>query len=216
MRGFFVGVLCTLGLGTLAWDYLSGGISSTVIGNLLAKQPQVSTQTQVIEVKYLQNLFEVATIEYQTVSIGEAKEERNIPVLGNQTTATLSYLAVANVKAGVRLDQLKAEDILAQGNLIKVTLPAPEILNVTLNEQKSKVLASMTLIQSTSLEQQARQDAIAKIKEELCGSDLLAKANTQAKVAIANLLQGMAPEKSIDVIVTEPRPCSLPSSEPAQ
>ncbi len=120
-------------------------------------------------------------------------EEGDIPYI-NQKSFSMIY--DAHIKAGIDLSQAKVE---VNGKKIKVTVPAPEIQDITIDSDSLEFYdEKLALFNWTDREdtakamEYAKQDAAAKAAE----SDILTQASAQAQTVIETLITPLADTKS--------------------
>lgn len=103
----------------------------------------------------------------------------------------LLLIATGDVVAGIDLQNVQQNDIELVDGHVTLRLPAPEILNVILNEPQTRVYDRKTGILSRprdNLESEARKKAIEQIRESACGGRILDKATENAVNLIVRLL----------------------------
>ena len=127
-----------------------------------------------------------------------------------QSEDALLLVAVANVSAGVDLQQLKADDIVAdpEKKTVKVVLPAPEVFHAELDNSKTYVHTRHTGALATrkeNLETRARQEAERTLVDAALQAGLLARASDNARRAVEGLVRGLGYEQ-VEVTVREAKP----------
>ncbi len=105
-------------------------------------------------------------------------------------------VAVADVSAGVDLQQLKADDIVANApeKRVTITLPGPEVFHAELDNSKTYVHTRRTgalASRKENLETRARQDAEHSLIEAALEAGLLSRASDNARRAVEGLLRGL-------------------------
>jgi hypothetical protein len=105
-------------------------------------------------------------------------------------------VAVADVSAGVDLQQLRADDIVAQPaeKKVAITLPAPEVFHAELDNSKTYVHTRHTgalAVRKENLETRARQEAEHSLIEAALQAGLLNRASENAKRAVEGLVRGL-------------------------
>ena len=114
----------------------------------------------------------------------------------------LLLVAVADVSAGVDLQQLKAEDIVIEGSdasdpaakRVTITLPAPEVFHAELDNSKTYVHTRRTgalAARKEDLETRARQEAERSLIEAALQAGLLNRASDNARRAVEGLVRGL-------------------------
>jgi hypothetical protein len=125
-----------------------------------------------------------------------------------QSEDAILLVAVADISAGVDLQQLRAEDVSADPaeKRVSITLPAPDVFHAELDNSKTYVHTRHTGALATrkeNLETRARQEAEASLIEAALQAGLLNRANDNARHAIEALLRGLGYEQ-VEVKVRAP------------
>ncbi|HYE22576.1 MAG TPA: DUF4230 domain-containing protein [Verrucomicrobiae bacterium] len=96
----------------------------------------------------------------------------------------LLLVAHGKVIAGLDLSSMKAEDFAGFGTNITITLPQPQILNITLDNNQTRVFdrnQGLLTKGDLNLEAEARLQAESAIKQAACDGGILTEANINAK-----------------------------------
>jgi hypothetical protein len=117
-------------------------------------------------------------------------------------------VAVADVSAGVDLQQLQADDIVADApeKRVTITLPAPEVFHAELDNSKTYVHMRHTGALATrkeNLETRARQEAERSLIEAALQAGLLKRASDNARHAVEGLVRGLGYQQ-VEVKVRPP------------
>ncbi|MEI9936699.1 MAG: DUF4230 domain-containing protein [Pseudomonadota bacterium] len=133
-----------------------------------------------------------------------------------QSEDAILLVAVADVSAGVDLQQLKSDDIVADApeKRVTITLPAPEVFHAELDNSKTYVHTRHTgalASRKENLETRARQEAEHSLIEAALQAGLLSRASDNARRAVEGLVRGLGYEQ-VEVKV---RPPALPAPVPA-
>lgn len=138
-----------------------------------------------------------------------------------QTEDAILLVAVANVSAGVDLQKLTADDIVADSEKksVKLTLPPPELFHAELDNSKTYVHTRHTGALATrqeNLETRARQEAERTLVDAALQGGLLNRASDNAKRAVEALLRGLGYEQ-VEVTVRAAASGAVPApSAPAE
>jgi len=119
-------------------------------------------------------------------------------------------VAVADISAGVDLQQLQANDLAADWaqKRVTITLPAPQVFHAELDNEKTYVHTRRTGALATrkeNLETRARQEAEHSLIEAALQAGLLNRANDNARRAVEGLVRGLGYEQ-VEVKVRAPAP----------
>lgn len=176
---FYCGVVSSA-----ASDFLAGlrGSEATRV------RPQPAVVTAVREMSRL----ETTTFHIERV-IDLSEEQSRLWGFVNAKDAIL-LVAAADVRAGVDLGKLRAEDVRADpaARSVRLTLPAPEILTTTLDGDRTYVHSRSTdvlAVRREDLETRARQEATATLREAAVAAGILEKARGGAQKAVEALLR---------------------------
>lgn len=103
-------------------------------------------------------------------------------------------VAQGTVVAGVNLEGLTKESVRIEDGVLRVTLPAPQVLNVRLDNKQTRVYdrhIGFLTKGDAQLESRARYAAENAIYEAACEADLMAKARESAQKQITKLIQAL-------------------------
>jgi len=135
-----------------------------------------------------------------------------------QSEDAIMLVAVADVSAGVDLQQLKADDIVvdAAEKRVTLTLPAPEVFHAELDNSKTYVHTRHTgalAARKENLETRARQEAEHSLIEAALQAGLLSRASENARRAVEGLVRGLG-YSQVEVSVRPPvRPSAAPAAD---
>ena len=135
-----------------------------------------------------------------------------------QTEDAILLVAVADVSAGVDLQKLTVDDVVADAEKksVKLTLPAPELFHAALDNEKTYVHTRHTGTLATrkeNLETRARQEAERTLVDAAMQAGLLNRASDNAKHAVEALLRGLGYEQ-VEIAVKAAAPGTTPSARP--
>jgi len=156
-----------------------------------------------ITIQGLVPVAELATVKYLTVA--EVRNER-IPddfrqVLG--VKEELLMLVYGDVKAGFDLGKLTQDDLQVDGQRARLVLPAPEILSVTLDQERTHVVYyrdSILMDSGVDLVQQAYQVADEAVRREAERAGILDQAAALGRAYFENHLRQLG-FTEVEVIV---------------
>lgn len=140
-----------------------------------------------------------------------------------QTEDAILLVAVANVSAGVDLQQLTEKDIVAnpEKKSVQLTLPAPEVFHAELDNSKTYVHTRHTGALATrqeNLETRARQEAERTLVDAALQAGLLERASDNARRAVEGVVRALGYQQ-VEVTVRKaaaPKPSAPAASTPAQ
>jgi len=112
-------------------------------------------------------------------------------------------IAHGEVIAGVDLSKLRDEDVKRDGDTLRITLPAPEILVSRLDNEKTRVYdrrSGLFAPESKDLESEARTQAEASIRQAACEGGILETARANAKKTVEAMIgEGVVVEVGVGV-----------------
>lgn len=195
-----------LGIGKMANNMIKG---ITQIFDHEITSPQINNSYLIV--KQVQTLSELTTTKFIMDAIVPISSSRK---LGNLVIGetNLLYVARGEVKAGLDLSKISETDVVVAGDTLKITLPAPEILDEKIDVNQSQVydydrgFLNLGPDVAPELQTQAQRQTLAKIIETACQQKILDQANEKAVILINGLMQTAGYEK-IEVKTTESQNC---------
>lgn len=156
-------------------------------------EPDVAVPTLVVN--QIQGVSDLTTAIFTMEAIVPTQQDRK---LGNVTVGTtrLLYIAQGEVRAGVDLTQISAEDVAvnAETDSVVVKIPSAEILDHNLNVEQSEVydydrgLFNLGPDVAPQLQRLAQQKTLAKVLQAACQQGILEQARDRAQLTIKELL----------------------------
>ena len=184
-----VGVVAGVGVWRSGDRFLEG---ARIMLTPAPREPQVDVRSVVVT--QLRGASELTTAIFAMEAVVPTQSDRTLAgyVIGS---TNLLYIAYGEVRAGVDLSQIAATDVQVTGDSsIQVTLPPAQILDSKLDLSKSNVFdysrgfLGLGPDAAPELQEQAQQEALAKIEEAACSEGLLAEANRRAEITVSQLL----------------------------
>lgn len=171
-------------------------------------QPPAEVSVPTLVVQQVRGASELTTAIFAMEAVVPAEQDRRV---GNFTLATtkLLYVAYGEVRAGVDLSAVAPEDVRIASDRLRVTLPAPQILDSKLDVNRSSVydydrgFLSLGPDVAPQLQTLAARQTLAKVVETACSQGILDEANTRAEVAVTQLLS-VAGDFEVEVQTTPP------------
>jgi hypothetical protein len=193
--GVLLGFLGMNGLARLAPSGMWGRVAGFIMGRPL--RIDVSSPTVVEKIRQLSRL---ETVEYSLDKIVEG--ERQSAYLPDFLAGEkLLLVAHGEVIAGIDLGQLKAGDVVVNGDAVHVRLPAAQILTTRVDNGRTRVYSRTTglLVPSDpNLESEVRLTAEQQIAQAALDDGILDKARQNARTSVTALLYGLG-FKTVDV-----------------
>ena len=191
---FLVGSSTTLVLLVL---FLSGMWETVAVNNFRSllsfslSKPQADISTMVVD--RIQNASELTTTIFAMQTVVPTSQNRTIGYWQIGTT-NLVYIAYGEVRAGVDLSQLTPENVKVTDGQVNIQLPPPQILDSKIDVDRSLVYSydqgflNLGPHVPNELQTLAQQKALTEVISAACRTGILAQANKQAQLSIANLL----------------------------
>ncbi len=157
----------------------------------------VTPDTVVLQVQKLSQLVTVRYRIQRAVGMTEAKE----PV-GEDS---ILLMVEGEVTGGVDLNNLKASDVAEDGEGLTLTLPAPSILNTSIDEKKTKVWDRHVtwwtpwVNYGPDLEHKARLKALDDMRQAALDMGILGQAKANAQSAVHDLFSALGWKANIKV-----------------
>lgn len=191
---------------TIALVFLFGiflmrfGVLDFILGG---DRPPIISLTTVLE--RVQLVSELTTVRYTYSNI--ITVERDLPpLLQALYRDRLVLVAVGHITAGIDLSKLSAGDVQVNGDIINVSIPAPELFDCFFNEPDSYVASRETGLFSapaSDLDLDARLFAIKQFRNAALERGILTEAAQEAENVLANLIGAFYPDWTVVVTVKE-------------
>lgn len=191
-------------------DRLSNSIKN--IFNLQTTNLQIKDSD--ILLKQVQSLQELTTSSYQMETIVPTHADLTLGKDWKIATTKLLYLAKGEVKAGIDLSQLNAQDIQVNQQQIIITLPPAQILDSKIDLNHSQVyhydrgFLNLGPDVAPQLQTLAQQKTLDKIVSNACEQGILNSANQKAQEVIDHILTiTHEPQVEIQIKTSAPQNC---------
>ena len=158
-----------------------------VIGPLFYEEEPAQTTTGPVVVEGVQDLNRLATVRWRE-SVIVTRESGGTELERFLAGEKVLLVATGDVEAGVDLASLGRDDVKVNGETVTISLPEPEILSVSLDEQKTGVydrdFGPLNLHPDDDLVEQARAAAVDRIEQAARDEDILDQAAQNAEDSI--------------------------------
>lgn len=154
-------------------------------------KPEVDVRSLVVT--QVRNASELTTAVFTMEAVVPTRQERRLAGYKIGTT-TLLYIAYGEVRAGVDLKDLKADDVKLVNDTIQLQLPPPRILDSKIDVNRSTVydydrgFLSLGPDVAPQLQTLAQRETLKKITAAACKEKLLEQANDRAQLVVEKLL----------------------------
>jgi hypothetical protein len=169
--------------------------------------PKVETRSVVIQ--QIRQASELTTAVFTMEAVVPTQQDAALGgvVIG---TTRLLYIARGEVRAGVDLSRLTPENIQVIGDLVRLRLPPPKLLDKKIDVARSSVYdynrgpLGLGPDVAPNLQKLAQEEALKKIQAAACSDGILEKANDRAKLAVSQLIRS----SGVKEILVETQPPS--------
>lgn len=170
-------------------------------------EPQIDARTIVLQ--RVQGLSELTTAVLAMESVVPTSRDRTLGeyVIG---TTRLLYIAHGEVRAGIDLSQLTADDIRVDEDSIQIQLPPPKILDRKIDVERSQIydydrgFLGLGPDAAAELQTLAQRETLADLVDAACDHDLLQEANARAIAVLSQLLETTNPAATIFIQTQQP------------
>jgi hypothetical protein len=173
-------------------------------------QPKPEVDVRTIVVRQVSGASELTTAVFTMESVVPTRQDMK---LGNYTvgSTTLLYIAYGEVRAGVDLKDLKADNVQIVNDTIQLQLPPPRILDSKIDVNRSSVydynrgFLGLGPDVAPQLQTIAQRETLKKILSAACSQGVLKQANERAELVVEKLLN-TAGYKQVQVKTHPPAP----------
>jgi hypothetical protein len=171
-----------------------GGQFFSDLGSMISfTQPAPKVDVTAIVINQIRGASDLTTAIFVMEAVVPTQQDW---ALGNWTVGSskLLYIAHGEVRAGVDLSKIQAQNIVVKGETIVIRLPPPQILDRKIDVNRSRVynyekgVMGLAPDISYSLQTLAQQEALSKISGAACGNGLLETANQKAELTVTRLV----------------------------
>ncbi|MBD1842904.1 DUF4230 domain-containing protein [Cyanobacteria bacterium FACHB-63] len=181
-----------------------------------AKPPEPKVETRSVVIQQVRQVSELTTAVFTMEAVVPTQQDATIAGMVIGTTKLL-YIARGEVRAGVDLSGLTAQDVKITGDTVRLQLPAPKILDKKIDVTRSSVydynrgLLGLGPDVAPNLQKLAQEEALKKIQLAACADGILDKASDRAKLAVSQVIR----ISGIKQVIVEPQSgttqdCSAP------
>ena len=179
----------------LAGIFSQGQQARQWLSNPLGFSSKVTPSGPVVLLQ-MQKLARLETAKFNGQAIVKSETKGLLPV--SIAGDSLVFMANGEVVAGVDLAKMTDTDVRVVGETVHVKLPAAEIFHTSLDSKTSEVATRQTGLFSKpdiNLETQARIESEDKLREAALQSEILKRADENARDAVRKQLEAAGVEK---------------------
>jgi hypothetical protein len=184
-----LGMIAGVGLWRSGEDFVN-----SIRAAFLPAEPVEEVDVQTVVVQQIRGASELTTAIFTMEAV--------VPTTSSRTVAnwevgktTLVYIAKGEVRAGVDLSAIAPEDVRATGDVLRVTLPAPTIIDKKIDVGRSEVFdynrgfLGLGPDRAPELQDQAQEVALQRMLLAACQQGILQQARDRAELVVGQLLQ---------------------------
>lgn len=192
-----LGMIAGVGLWRSGEDFVNGIRSA-----FIPAEPVEEVDVQTVVVQQIRGASELTTAIFTMEAVVPTSSTRTIANYEVGKT-TLIYIANGEVRAGVDLSEIAPEDIQASGDILRVTIPAPKIIDKKIDVNQSKVFdynrgfLNLGPDRAPELQDQAQEVALQRLIMAACQQGILHQASDRAELVVSQLLQNTGFEQVI-------------------
>ncbi|MEM1309631.1 MAG: DUF4230 domain-containing protein [Cyanobacteria bacterium P01_D01_bin.71] len=206
-----IGMIAGVGLWRSGEEFVNG------VRSLFAPaEPVEAVDVQTVVVQQVRGASDLTTAVFTMEAVVPTTSSR---MVGNYEIGktTLVYIANGEVRAGVDLSAIGPENVRASGDVLRVMLPPPAILDRKIDVEQSQVFdynrgfLGLGPDRAPELQDQAQEIALQKLHDAACEEGILAEASDRAELVVAQLLQNTGFEE----VIVESQPAAATVCAPA-
>jgi len=183
-----------LGVGISRFDFAE---RMPLIGPLLQERPARTTTGPVV-VEGVRELDQLATVRW-TESVPVTRQSGGDVLERLFSGEEVLVIATGEVEAGVDLADLAEDDVSVEGDSVTMRLPEPEILSVSLDEEKTRVydrdFSPLNVHPNDDLVEEARLRAVEKVETTARENAILETAEANAEQSIRAFVETLGFEE---------------------
>ena len=192
-----LGIIAGIGLWRSGEEFVNN-----VRSVFVAAEPVEAVDVQTVVVQQIRSASELTTAVFTMEAVVPTSSTRTFANYEIGKT-TLVYIAKGEVRAGVDLSAIAPENVRASGETLRVTLPAPTIIDKKIDVGESQVFdynrgfLGLGPDRAPELQDQAQEVALEKLIFAACEEGILQQASDRAELVVGQLLQNTGFEQVI-------------------
>jgi hypothetical protein len=197
-----VGMIAGIGLWRSGEEFVNG-----IRMAFMPAEPEATVDVQTVVVQRIQGASDLTTAIFTMEVVVPTSSSRTIASYEVGKT-TLIYIAHGEVRAGVELGAIAPENVQVSGEVMRVSLPAPTILDSKIDVSRSQVFdydrgfLGLGPDRAPELQDKAQEVALQKLLYAACQQGILQQASDRAELVVEQLLQNTGYAQVI--VETEP------------
>lgn len=192
-----VGIIAGVGLWRTGEDFVNGIRSA-----FIPPEPVEEVDVQTVVVQQIRGASELTTAIFTMEAVVPTTSSRTIANFEVGKTS-LIYIANGEVRAGVDLSAIAPEDIRENGDVLRVTLPPPSIIDKKIDVNRSQVFdynrgfLGLGPDRAPELQDKAQEVALQRLLLAACQQGILQQASERAELVVGQLLSNSGFEQVI-------------------
>lgn len=192
-----IGMIAGVGLWRSGEDFVN-----SIRSAFIPPEPVEEVDVQTVVVQRIRGASELTTAIFTMEAVVPTTSSRTIANLEVGKT-TLIYIANGEVRAGVDLSEIAPADVQASGEVLRVMLPAPTILDHKIDVSRSEVFdynrgfLGLGPDRAPELQDKAQEVALQRLLLASCEQGILQQASDRAELVVSQLLQNTGYEQVI-------------------
>jgi len=192
-----LGMIAGVGLWRSGEDFVNGIRSA-----FLPAEPVEAVDVQTVVVQQIRGASDLTTAVFTMEAVVPTSSTRTFANYEIGKT-TLVYIAKGEVRAGVDLSAIAPENVQANGEVLRVLLPPPSIIDKKIDVADSQVFdydrgfLGLGPDRAPELQDQAQEVALQKLIFAACEEGILQQASDRAELLVGQLLQNTGYEQVI-------------------
>lgn len=197
-----IGMVAGVGLWRSGEDFVNG-----IRAAFIPAKPVEEVDVQTVVVQQIRGASELTTAIFTMEAVVPTTSSRTVANFEVGKT-TLIYIAKGEVRAGVDLSAIAPEDVQANGEVLRVVLPAPAIIDKKIDVARSQVFdydrgfLGLGPDRAPELQDKAQEVALQRLLLASCQQGILQQASDRAELVVGQLLQNTGFEQ----VTVESRP----------
>jgi hypothetical protein len=197
-----LGMIAGVGLWRSGEDFVNGIRSAFV-----PAEPVETVDVQTVVVQQIRSASELTTAVFSMEAVVPTSSTRTFANYEIGKT-TLVYVAKGEVRAGVDLSEIAPEHVRASGEILRVMLPPPTIIDKKIDVGDSQVFAydrgflGLGPDRAPELQDQAQEVALQKLVFAACEEGILQQASDRAELVVTQLLK----HSGFEQVIVESQP----------
>lgn len=184
-----IGMIAGIGLWRSGEDFVN-----SIRSAFTPSEPVEEADVQTVVVQRIRGASELTTAIFTMEAVVPASSSRTIANYEIGKT-TLIYIANGEVRAGVDLSEIAPENVQANGDVLRVMLPGPKIVDSKIDVSRSQVFdydrgfLGLGPDRAPELQDKAQEVALQRLLEAACEQGILQQASDRAELVVQQLLQ---------------------------